>query len=801
MATILIMVLLVILTTARKTESSYLIRKPRSPKNRGVQYEFMDSHTDKVIVDDIAVRLLIPRRTTFDWIFTLSHIVALLRCISTIGAPLAEAISDLSLEQSVFSTNILPCQSLPAIRALLQVSLSLCCHYGYTTLLSRRPWIRKLIYYYETEILSSASAAYVAEGDISGRGIRMTSEMIVPLDISSITSVSQCLELLKVFPDSSKRRKKVGITASARKISNTIARQFQCNDIKYFLFQNEQESFVTTSRDRDRQEVKSKMVKNSEPKRRLSKLLIIPADSHFYVNLEAVERAYIDALHLDRGDTGSDSGTSSDIKPREVSRIGLTSAAAESRLEIFGENSFLVPLPTLREKILSHFFSPINMLQMLFQFLSVLEEPLQAPLCRIFLTIFTNSCAIIRESESAKMLNKEASPNYKKDSLSKSASSLTDSSTINSTIGTTQNFLRCCQVVRDGVLKEVLIANIVPGDILYLVGGSIPADCLLLEGACLVDEAIQTGEAVPQSKVPITSLSDNEISLSFMKHQSYILFSGTDIVQITDNEDLSKSKSKVDQNVDKVDRKIYVKCLVLRTGFASSQGKLLRKMKSLGNGIRGRGKGSGIGGGLLSNEQRDDLFALLAILGGSSIFTSFYLFRHCIANPSFEKYRLLVQIARIIVSMASPDIVKDLTYTITAGIRRLTREEQVYCLDPSKLTRAGLVTACLFDKTGTISTDIVVADRATTLTNIDKMKNIEKNRDDDRIGFSQIEISPIGMNAVRDIDSGGHNWFAEEWNLSSSPIGLQRTAACCHSLMELLRSKDDWYVLIIILYI
>ena len=119
-------------------------------------------------------------------------------------------------------------------------------------------------------------------------------------------------------------------------------------------------------------------------------------------------------------------------------------------------------------------------------------------------------------------------------------------------------------------------------------------------------------------------------------------------------------------------------------------------------------------------------------------------------------------------------------------------------MEPAKLTRAGLVTACLFDKTGTISTDIVVADRAVSPTNykvINDMipsisENIEKDTKSDIIDFMVNKGCPLESNSSLNMSFKGDTWSAEEWNLSSSPLGLQIVAACCHSLMELFPYKN-----------
>ena len=787
-----ILLLLVTQTTAREGKASFLIGRQKSLNNRRLHQEHSGS-----IYDDISLTLLIPRRVSFEWIFILNHVIALLRCISTIGVPFARVVSDQNIDLQAFTINIVPHQFLPAIGALFQGSISLCCHYGYMILLSRRPWIKKLMKFSETKNLKRATAVYITESEID-RNYDSTSngEMIVSLRPSSIISVDKCLELLKVIPDRSSLRtqREEAMFVTNADTSEVIARQFECNDLNFFLFQSRQEISRSTRINHGKVEMKRKKIENSRSKKERCKLEIYAARPHYEISLQAAQRANLDSMQLDGKEMGPNSNTSTNIKSQNHFSMGLTTVAATSRISVFGANSCVLSLPSLRQKILRHFFSPINMLQMLFQFMSILEEPIHAPITRIALTIFSDSCAIMRELESAKMLNKEASSNFTENSSSIYSST---GSIVKAKLDTSYT----CRVLRNGNIQKISIEIIVPGDILYLTDGIIPADCLLLEGSCVVNEATQTGEAVPLSKIPISSLqlskgsyhiqhklnNDSETYLSFLEHQSNILLSGTELLQIPQLQNLPES----DGTEKEATSKSYVKCLVLRTGFGSSEGKLLRKMKTLGHRVSGKGRG------LLSDQQEGDLFRLLAILTSTSIITSLYLYFHGMAIK-YGRYRLYVQIARIIVSMASPDIMKDITFTIAAGARRLTREEEVYCMDPAKLTRAGLVTACLFDKTGTISTDVVVADKAITPISCDIIHIISENlKNDTKSNITNLMVNKdcrLESNCILNMSFKGDTWSTEEWDLSSSPLGLQIVAACCHSLMELFPCKDAGYV-------
>jgi magnesium-transporting ATPase (P-type) len=61
-----------------------------------------------------------------------------------------------------------------------------------------------------------------------------------------------------------------------------------------------------------------------------------------------------------------------------------------------------------------------------------------------------------------------------------------------------------------------------------------PADCLLLAGNCIVEEAVLTGESTPQWKLAVGGggVSPNE-HLHIKSHRQHVLFGGTKVLQHT----------------------------------------------------------------------------------------------------------------------------------------------------------------------------------------------------------------------------------------------------------------------------
>lgn len=68
-------------------------------------------------------------------------------------------------------------------------------------------------------------------------------------------------------------------------------------------------------------------------------------------------------------------------------------------------------------------------------------------------------------------------------------------------------------VLRDGVETEIDAAEIVSGDMVILLPGErIPADGRIVEGSCLVDESLLTGESVPVEKRPSELLTGGTLN-------------------------------------------------------------------------------------------------------------------------------------------------------------------------------------------------------------------------------------------------------------------------------------------------
>lgn len=140
-------------------------------------------------------------------------------------------------------------------------------------------------------------------------------------------------------------------------------------------------------------------------------------------------------------------------------------------------------------------------------------------------------------------------------------------------------------VLRGGAWRGVSKAALVPGDVMALRSragqrgySEAPADCLVLWGQAVVDEAILTGESLPQLKgPPSVALGEEEEGGRLDmegQHRPHILFSGTRIVRVEKQD--SVGNASVDSFPplpagDGEGGEAWLLARVLRTGYFSTQ--------------------------------------------------------------------------------------------------------------------------------------------------------------------------------------------------------------------------------------
>jgi cation-transporting ATPase 13A1 len=232
-------------------------------------------------------------------------------------------------------------------------------------------------------------------------------------------------------------------------------------------------------------------------------------------------------------------------------------------------------------------------------------------------------------------------------------------------------------------------------------GDIVPADLLLLRGSTVVNEASLTGESVPQMKEGLTGEDEKEECVAMKgKHKMNVAYAGTKMLQCkgsaheeeNDNDDTNNPKALPFGHIPPPPDGGCV-TFVLRTGFASAQGKLVRMIEGSQEKVKGHEKETGL---------------LLALLCVFAIFSSGYVLHHGMQNANRSKYELLLHCILIITSVIRPELPMQMAMAVNQSLMTLMRMH-VFCTEPYRVPVAGKLNSCLFDKTGTLTTDELVA--------------------------------------------------------------------------------------------
>ncbi|KAG5417665.1 hypothetical protein I9W82_005301 [Candida metapsilosis] len=228
------------------------------------------------------------------------------------------------------------------------------------------------------------------------------------------------------------------------------------------------------------------------------------------------------------------------------------------------------------------------------------------------------------------------------------------------------------RVWRNGFWKQIDSIDLVPGDIFEIDPSLsvIPCDALLVNGECVLNESMLTGESVPVTKVQATRdivklLPQNFIDPNLSR--SY-LFNGTKLL---------KMKSANDEPVI---------AMALKTGFSTTKGSLVRSMMFP--------KPTGF------KFYRDSFkyigfMTLIAALG----FTySTYNF----IKLGLSKRLMILRALDIITIVVPPALPATLTIGTTFAIARLKKLD-IYCISPTRVNIGGKLDVICFDKTGTLT--------------------------------------------------------------------------------------------------
>jgi len=298
----------------------------------------------------------------------------------------------------------------------------------------------------------------------------------------------------------------------------------------------------------------------------------------------------------------------------------------------------------------------------------------------------------------------------------------------------------------------------------------VPCDAVIIRGSCVANEAMLTGESVPQLKESLAAAdggtedkdggdvvdlgTDSNINAAWRRH---LVFSGTTLLQhaLTARGDgdaaagtssagrLASAKAAAAALPDPPDGGVVA--LVVRTAFGTTQGGLMRKI-------------------LFATERvvsanSSETFYFIGVLVVFAVIASAVVLHYGLQDDSRNKFRLALHCIMILTSVVPPELPMELSLAVTNSLAALSRG-LVFCTEPFRIPFAGKLDVLCFDKTGTLTKDKMV-------------------------------LKGVALAADTSTEAAGAATAASvEFDFSSLPPATRLVMGSCHSLLTVAATHD-----------
>ncbi|KAJ3338398.1 hypothetical protein HDU93_009563 [Gonapodya sp. JEL0774] len=324
----------------------------------------------------------------------------------------------------------------------------------------------------------------------------------------------------------------------------------------------------------------------------------------------------------------------------------------------YGPNKFDIPIPTFQELFQEHLVAPFFVFQIFCVGLWFLDDMWYYSLFTLGMLFVFESTVVMQRLQNLKEMHSMGIKPYE------------------------------INAFRQGQWVKVSTDQLFPGDLVSIVrtkeDSAVPCDVLLLDGTAIVNEAMLSGESTPLLKESVAQSDPQEVLDISSVHKNNVLFGGTKVLQAT----------PPTVRLDIVPPDHGSVGYVLRTGFGTSQGKLVRTI-------------------LYSSERvtanNIEAFVFIIFLLIFAILASAYVWVEGTKNELRKKSKILLDCVLIITSVVPPELPMELSLAVNNSIIALSRV-YIFCTEPFRIPFAGRLDVLAFDKTGTLTDSSLVVE-------------------------------------------------------------------------------------------
>nr|XP_045005281.1 polyamine-transporting ATPase 13A3 isoform X2 [Jaculus jaculus] len=374
-----------------------------------------------------------------------------------------------------------------------------------------------------------------------------------------------------------------------------------------------------------------------------------------YFTHHSVKYLWNDTVHNFDFLKGLDEGVSC-TSMYEKHSAGLTKGMHAYRKLLYGVNEIAVKVPSIFKLLIKEVLNPFYIFQLFSVILWNIDEYYYYALAIVIMSILSIVSSLY--------------------SIRKQYIMLHDMVAAHSTVR-----VSVCRVNEE--IEEIFSTDLVPGDVMVipLNGTVMPCDAVLINGTCIVNESMLTGESVPVTKtnLPNPSVDAKGMGEEFYSpetHKRHTLFCGTTVIQT----------------------RFYtgelVKAIVVRTGFSTSKGQLVRSILYP--------KPTDF---KLYRDAYLFLLCLVAVAGIGFIYTIVNSILNEVFNGKpVEVGVIIIKSLDIITITVPPALPAAMTAGIVYAQRRL-KKVGIFCISPQRINICGQLNLVCFDKTGTLTED------------------------------------------------------------------------------------------------